>query len=96
MKYLLLIIFIFTSCSLTPQKRTFKASGEITGDNSKLYKLELTEKGLKRVKLAITAFEKGVEYERGWKYNEVLFLVIGGVLVGSFAGFVGGYQLGGN
>jgi len=84
---LIMIVLIMTLLSCQSPNLRFKQEKALKGDNTKLYTVELTELGLRRVKLALSLLEKGVEYERGYKYNDVFLMVTSAILVGVGSGF---------
>ena len=91
MKKLLTLLLTFTLINCSSPRSYYVPDSELKGeDTKKQYTIKVTEKGLRRLELAITAYKKGTEYQRGYKNTEVILYVTAAVL----CGLAGGYWLG--
>jgi len=89
-KVITILLFV-TLISCQQPKLSYKQRKPFTSKSTKLYKLGLTESGLRRVKLAIELYEEGKEYEYGYKYHELVTYTVISMLIGVSSG----YYLGG-
>lgn len=88
LKVLLLSLLVtFSSCCET---KTFTVpDSEIKGnDIDKNYELHLTEKGLRRLKVAIAAYKKGSEYSKGYDINTLLITVTTVFILSAGSGYL--------
>ena len=87
-KILLLTLALFLS-SCCQSKTYIVPDSEIKGnDIDKNYELHLTEKGLRRLKIAIVAYKKGSEYSKGYDINTLLITATTVFIVGMGCGYV--------